>query len=88
MGILCIHEKSHPVHVVFGVGDFFLESFSLSDADNEFGGLGILEGKVLDHGPMVEHALWESFSLCVSSESSGETEGFGDWQIGFQLNIR
>ena len=80
-------DISHFIHVIVDVWDGFLESFSLPDADDKFLSLGIFKRETLDDCPVIEHILGEGLSLSISSKSSGEAEGFRDWQISFDLGI-
>ena len=62
------------VNVVNNFGDLGLESFSLSDAEDQLSGLGVDERKTFNVLPVVEDTLGEGFSLGVSSEHTSETE--------------
>jgi hypothetical protein len=74
------------VYVVDNFGKLGFKSFSLSDGEDQLSCLGISERETFDVLPMVEYTLREGFSLGVSSEHTGETEGFRDGQEGFYLN--
>lgn len=67
-------NKSSLVHVIIKLGQFFLETFSLSDSNNKLGSLSVFVRETLNDAPVVEDVLGESFSLSISSKCSSETE--------------
>lgn len=77
---------SKSVNVVSQLGELGLESFSLSDTQNEVSGFLIRQRKTLNDLPMVEDSLREGLSLSVSSKHTSETEGFRNRQVRFDLN--
>ena len=84
--MIMILDKSHSVDIVSDLGDFLLESLSLSNTDDQVLSFLVNQGEALDSLPMIKDVLGESFSLSVSSEHTSETERFRDRKVSFDLN--
>lgn len=67
-------NKSSFVLVIIKLREFLLETFSLTNSNNEFCSLSIFIRESLDDAPVVKNVLGESLSLGVSSKCSSKTE--------------
>jgi hypothetical protein len=62
--------------------DAFLQALAFARIGDDLAGLGgSIEGVTRKNLPMVEDALWESLSGCVTAQIGGETERLVDRQV-------
>jgi len=66
-------------------GEFLSKTLALADSLDDIGGLSRNKRILLQHLPMVEHALRESLSSSVGAEIGGESEGLSDGKVSLDL---
>jgi len=59
--MVMILDKSNYVDIVSGLGDFLLESLSLSDTDDQVLIFLVNQGGILDNLPIVKDVLGKAF---------------------------